>query len=91
MPLRRIPALAVDDVKTMMNANNFLLKNKITLSAPENKKLPRIYKYQEAACTLSHLRAIKQAYDEKEEIVIIVEDDVLLTDEKFGTFVSRSS
>lgn len=81
MPLRRIPALTVDDVKAMLKTNKFLLNNKIILAAPERRKLPRIYKYQEAACTLSHLITIKQAYEEKQEVVIIVEDDILLTDE----------
>lgn len=37
------------------------------------------YYYEEAACTLSHLRAIKQAYDDGNEHALILEDDTQLS------------
>ena len=37
------------------------------------------YYYEEAACTLSHLRAIKQAYDDGNEHALILEDDAQLS------------
>mmetsp|Transcript_3471 Transcript_3471/g.9923 ORF Transcript_3471/g.9923 Transcript_3471/m.9923 type:complete len:630 (+) Transcript_3471:76-1965(+) len=36
----------------------------------------RVFKYEEVGCTLSHLRAIKQAYDDGHKQALIMEDDV---------------
>ena len=40
------------------------------------KRLAREYSYKELACTLSHVKAIQQAYDDGHEIALISEDDV---------------
>ena len=37
------------------------------------------FTFHEVACTLSHLRAIKQAYDDGQEMAIILEDDALIS------------
>jgi hypothetical protein len=41
------------------------------------------YTFNEAACTLSHLKAIWQAYDAGHEMVLIIEDHVMLTSDFF--------
>ena len=41
------------------------------------------YYYQEAACLLSHLSAIKQAYDDGNEHALILEDDAHLSNDFF--------
>lgn len=81
LSLHRVPAVTVEDVKQMLKAQQFLLNNNVTLLIPENKQLPYVYKFPEAACTLSHLKAIKQAYDDVKDISIIIEDDALLSEE----------
>lgn len=81
LELHRVSAVTIDDVKQMMEENTFLLNNNVTLSAPENRHLPDTYKFGEAACTLSHLKAIKQAYDDGVEVAVVIEDDSLLTND----------
>ena len=46
------------------------------------------YYYEEAACTLSHLEAIKQAYDDEYEHALILEDDAQLSTEFFQSLPS---
>ena len=41
------------------------------------KRLAHSYSYKELACTLSHVKAIQQAYDDGHEMAIILEDDVV--------------
>lgn len=41
----------------------------------------RQYTFNEAACTLSHLKAIRQAYNDGHDMVIVVEDNAALTTE----------
>mmetsp|Transcript_19012 Transcript_19012/g.40108 ORF Transcript_19012/g.40108 Transcript_19012/m.40108 type:complete len:627 (-) Transcript_19012:17-1897(-) len=44
-----------------------------------SQKILGVYDYKEAACLLSHLNAIKQAYDAGHEFALILEDDALLS------------
>ena len=46
------------------------------------------YYYEEAACTLSHLEAIKQAYDDGNEHALILEDDAQLSTDFFQNLSS---
>ena len=55
---------AIDGKK--MNYNNLIIED-------INK-----YKNSEIACTLSHLKAIKKAYDNNDEICYVMEDDISL-------------
>ena len=46
------------------------------------------YYYQEAACLLSHLKAIKQAYDDGNKHALILEDDAHLSNDFFQNLPS---
>lgn len=81
LSLHRVSGVSIEDVKQMMNEKQLLLNDKIKLSTPENRKVPYVFKFGEAGCTLSHLKAIKQAYDDGQDMAIIIEDDALLTNE----------
>ena len=48
-------------------------------SSQQQKHEQNIYQVAEAACILSHLKAIKQAYDDGHDQVLVIEDDVLMS------------
>ena len=81
LSLHRVAGVSIEDIKQMLNEKQLLLNDKIKLSTPENRKVPYVFKFGEAGCTLSHLKAIKQAYDDGQDMAIIIEDDALLTNE----------
>lgn len=60
---KRIEAVDGDNLDTIFKEKDYLSQN--------NKKLNNY----EKACTLSHIKAIKTAYDDELEYVIIMEDD----------------
>ena len=58
------------------------------LKHPDN-----IYTYNEAACLMSHLKAIKQAYDDGREVALIVEDNELFSSifcDEFDDYVAQA-
>ena len=53
---------------------------KLVDSAQTSEDIINTFTFHEVlACTLSHLRAIKQAYDDGQEMAIILEDDALIS------------
>jgi GR25 family glycosyltransferase involved in LPS biosynthesis len=83
----RVPASNVSDMMNMLNSGQLVFHPKIKLEPATEKTWEKQYhyNYQEAACLLSHLRAIKQAYDEGHELALFLEDDASLP----STFVNE--
>lgn len=79
--LNRVPAISTTEVELMLQNGTFILNGIDNLRYEIKRKHKKEYSYNEAACTLSHLKAIKQAYDEGRDIVIVIEDDVNITKE----------
>lgn len=81
--LKRVPAVTTADVESLLRNGSFVL-NGVGLAGPgvehrdgDGKK----YTGYEVACTLSHLKAIMQAYNDGHETALIVEDDAVITTE----------
>lgn len=79
--VRRVSAFTNSDIKSMLKNRTFILNELHQLFHKEvdYEWWERKYSFEEAACTLSHLKAIMQAYDEGLEYSLIVEDDAILT------------
>ena len=80
----RITSTNVTDLHAMLADGSFVLQNNVTLEDPGKdevwfKRMHQRYDFKEAACLLSHLRAIKHAYDLGHEMALILEDDARLT------------
>lgn len=84
--LQRVSAVSTSQVETMMENNELRFNAGITLAHSKrqlnSKNAPGgKYTFNEAACTLSHLKAILQAYNAGHDMVLIIEDDAILTSE----------
>ena len=79
--LRRVPAITSRDVAHMIKSGSLSL-NRVDILATPNVSIEwwdKKYTAKEAACTLSHLKALRQAYLDGHESVLILEDDAVLT------------
>ena len=86
--LKRIPALTGEDVAYMIASKNVVLNGGAAL-VEQNASYrwwDKKYTANEVACTLSHLKAIRQAYLDGHESVLIVEDDAILTQNFIGSW-----
>jgi GR25 family glycosyltransferase involved in LPS biosynthesis len=84
LELQRVSAVSTSQVETMLENNELRFNEGITLAYSERqlnrKNAPGgTYTFNEAACTLSHLKAILQAYNAGHDMVLIIEDDAILT------------
>jgi len=75
----RVVATDVKDVPTLQKSGQLVLHPQVKLA---ESKAANTYLFTEAACLLSHLSAIKQAYDNGHELALFLEDDASLA----GTF-----
>jgi GR25 family glycosyltransferase involved in LPS biosynthesis len=79
----RLPAVDISQTLEMLEKETLIMNG--TKLVPKNgeqtwkKHLRNEYLYSEAACLLSHLTAILQAYNDGHEMVLILEDDQVLT------------
>lgn len=100
----RVPAVNVTTVQQMLTPSStpprLLLHPAITLIEQQQQKDstidtsidPRLYNHyhmSEVACTLSHLHAIHQAYQDGHDFVLILEDDAVLTPSLVGEYHAR--
>ena len=79
--LQRVSAVTSEDVVHMV-ANKSLVLNGVENLVDRNTSYEwwdKKYTAEELACTLSHLKATRQAYLDGHESVLIVEDDAVLT------------
>ena len=79
--LKRIRALTATDVESMQMNGTFVLNgiDEVFDSDVTHEWWDKKYTSREVACTLSHLKAIQQAYHDGHESALIVEDDAILT------------
>jgi len=80
----RVSAFDINATLDLWNDDRLIFHPSITMEErdgrPSNKKhIENIYEYQEAACLMSHLKAIKQAYRDGHAQVLVVEDDAQLS------------
>jgi len=81
----RVPAYTNITAYEAWNSGRLVLHPKIKLEAKTeypatlSKHINHRYHYEEAACLLSHLRAIKNAYNAGHEVALILEDDALMS------------
>eukprot|EP00979_Chaetoceros_neogracilis_P008121 scaffold1792_cov288-Chaetoceros_neogracile.AAC.4 len=85
LQLQRVPAVSTAAVESMLENNVLRFNEGITLTYSKrvSTNTGGQYTFNEAACTLSHLKAIWQAYDAGHEMVLIIEDHVMLTSDFF--------
>jgi len=72
----RVVATDVKDVPILWKSGQLVLHSQVKLA---ESKAANTYLFTEAACLLSHLSAIKQAYDDGHELVLFLEDDASLS------------
>ncbi len=80
----RVSAMDINETLEFWDSERLVFHPNITLEEkdgrPSNKKhVENIYEYQEAACLLSHLEAIRLAYEDGHDLVLILEDDASLS------------
>ena len=82
LQLQRISAVTTTEVQSMLDNGSFILNGvkELTFSQRELGNIGQ-YTFNEAACTLSHLKAIRQAYNDGHDMVMVFEDDAALTTE----------
>ncbi|KAK1736260.1 hypothetical protein QTG54_012860 [Skeletonema marinoi] len=94
----RVAAYDTKQTTALINSKQLMFHPQIQVYAgngdPSFWKHPdNIYTYNEAACLMSHLKAIKQAYDDGREVALIVEDDALLSSlfcDEFDDYVAQA-
>lgn len=95
----RIPAYDNMSAYKYWQSGQLALHPKIRLEAKTTeppsltKHINNVYHYEEAACLLSHLNAIKQAYEAGHELALILEDDALLSNrfqDEWYTYLSQA-
>jgi GR25 family glycosyltransferase involved in LPS biosynthesis len=76
-----VSAVSTAKVESMLENNVLHFNEGFTLTHSERRDNAKKeqYSFHEAACTLSHLKAIWQAYNAGHEVVLIIEDDAMLT------------
>ena len=78
----RVPGIRAEAVRGMLRLGRVQLKKGLAAAPPgtedETRELNLRNEYTEGqfACALSHLTAIKRAYDDNSELALILEDDV---------------
>lgn len=76
----RVEAVDTDDVERNLADGKLQLADGLTVLPSNNtdpgEHIAGAYKLSEYACTGSHLRAIKTAYDAGDQLALIIEDDV---------------
>ena len=77
---KRVAAVSSDEVQKMLDQGQLLMNNETTLVQDEKERNTgrNMYHINEAACALSHLKAILRAYDEGQEYALILEDDTVV-------------
>ena len=85
LQLQRVSAVSTAKVESMLENNVLHFNEGFTLTHSERRDNAKKeqYSFHEAACTLSHLKAIWQAYNAGHEVVLIIEDDAMLTSDFF--------
>jgi len=85
----RIEAQGSDDVMAMLFSKSLSIPDAKIVTVREDDKESNhrrhrrsIYNVNEVACTISHIKAIKQAYDNDDDYALIAEDDFVMS-EKF--------
>jgi hypothetical protein len=74
--LRRSPAVAGTDSETLLRLLGTETYQRVASYIQRERNGDEAMAWNEAACTLSHLTTIRQAYLENHEMVMIMEDDV---------------
>jgi GR25 family glycosyltransferase involved in LPS biosynthesis len=80
----RVPAIDILQVKTLVEENRIFIDGTLVDQddEPTNQKHERgEFLYHEAACLISHLTTILQAYNDGHELILVLEDDVVLDKE----------
>jgi len=78
----RVPASTTHETKKLWLSGRFILHSLVRLEemgSRDKAHLQNIYYYQEGACLLSHLNAIRKAYEAGHEFVLILEDDAVIS------------
>mmetsp|Transcript_5338 Transcript_5338/g.8822 ORF Transcript_5338/g.8822 Transcript_5338/m.8822 type:complete len:1000 (+) Transcript_5338:185-3184(+) len=94
----RVAAYDTEQTTALLTSSQLVFHSKIQLypgdGNPSFWKHPdNIYTYNEAACLMSHLKAIKQAYDDGREVALIVEDDAAFSSffcDEYGDYVAKA-
>eukprot|EP00984_Skeletonema_dohrnii_P005535 scaffold1955_cov106-Skeletonema_dohrnii-CCMP3373.AAC.3 len=94
----RVAAYDTKQTAALINSKQLMFHPQIQVYAgngdPSFWRHPdNIYTYNEAACLMSHLKAIKQAYDDGRDVALIVEDDALLSSlfcDEFDDYVAQA-
>jgi hypothetical protein len=89
----RVPAITIGQVKTLLDTNRLVFHKDVTLVDEQTttnaiieratgKKENNPYSYQDAACLVSHLTAILQAYTAGHEtVLVVVEEDAVFQED----------
>lgn len=80
----RVQAFEVNETKILYQSGHLIIHPALQLGERTDQPSNILHKqgyyhFKEASCLLSHLRAIKQAHDEGNDVALIIEDDALLS------------
>ena len=89
----RVPGISKNDVKDMISRKKFIPNGISVVAASATDDEPHWKKHRrheymetEVACCLSHLTAIREAYARGDDMALIVEDDVILSEDFISTW-----